>query len=167
MPNSTASNSRSKEKITRKNGAGAPRRFAPRRAVSGLRLTRFIERRDDLAGLVLVGEDHDLLARLPELLQVLVHHAAELRLHHARVRPFSVLVPADRADDGLDLVLAQPAGERLVLEALGGVDRLLENLADRIVERRQIEAEGVHLGFGGALRVAREEFVDARILHPG
>ena len=43
----------------------------------------------DVAGLVGVRIDHDLLAGLAELLRVLVDHAAELRLHHARLGPLA------------------------------------------------------------------------------
>src|SRR5262245_6985373 len=100
----------------------------------GLPAPRLLERRDGVAGLVLGREKHDLLARLLELVGVLVHDSAELRLHDDRDRPLAVGPEPDRADDGLELVLAQVGRQRLVVEALGGGDRLLEHLADRVVE---------------------------------
>src|SRR6267142_5379456 len=132
-----------------------------------LAAARLLERRDQLAGLVVVRVDHHLLARLAELLDVLVHHAAELRLHHAWLRPLAVLVPADRADDGLDLVAVQPRGELLLVERLGGADRLLEDLADGVIEGRQVKAERVDLRLGRALGIALQEVLDARVLHAG
>src|SRR6267142_6131380 len=74
---------------------------------------RLLERRDQLAGLVVVRVDHHLLARLAKLLHVLVDDAAELRLHYTRLGPLAVLVPADRADDGFHLVGVQPGGKLL------------------------------------------------------
>jgi hypothetical protein len=53
-----------------------------------------------------------------------------------------------------------------VIEALGRGNRLLEHLADRIVERRQVEAERIDLGLDRSLRVALQEFLDPRELHP-
>ena len=64
----------------------------------------------------------------------------------ARGLALAVRREADRPDDGLHLVLAQVLGQHLVVEALGGGDRLLEHLADGIVERRQVEAERIDLG---------------------
>src|SRR5258705_13607479 len=105
--------------------------MSPKKTARGLRAVddgyaplfaaaRLLERRDDVAGLVVARIDHDLLARLAELLDILVDDAAELRLHHACLGPFAVIVPADRADDGLHLVGAQPGGERLVVDRPGG-----------------------------------------------
>src|SRR3954451_15911806 len=131
MPKSTASNSRSNQNIT----PAVPRET---RLSGGAGL---FERRDHVAGFVCVRRDHDLLAGLAELLGVLVRHAPELRLHDAGVGPFSILVEADRADDGTHLILAQVSGELFVVEALGTVHRLLQHLPDGVVERRKVEAE--------------------------
>ena len=88
-------------------------------------------------------------------------------MDHARARPLAVRAEADRADDGLHLVLVQVVGELPVVEALRRVDRLLEHLADRVVERRQVEAERVDLGLDRPLRIALQEILDAGILDAG
>src|SRR5678809_478866 len=99
-----ASVRRSREKIIyirKRRGVTAPSWFSARAL---LRRARLLERRDHVAGLVRFRVDHHLLAGRAELLDILVLDAAELRLHHARLRPLAVLAPADRADDGLGLV---------------------------------------------------------------
>src|SRR6185436_9667505 len=133
-PNRTASNSRSNEKITRP--------AVPRRAAL-FRFARLVEGRDHFARLVGVRIDDDLLAVLPELLHVLVGDAAELRLDDARLRPLPVLAELDRADDGAHLVLLQVGRDLRILEAVRAVHRLLEHLADGVIERRQVEAQRI------------------------
>src|ERR1051325_1851740 len=100
MPNSTASNSRSKLIFSL-----ATKTARVRRAVRGpcqcLLAARLLERRHHRAGLVRVRVQHHLLAGLPELVEVLVGDAAELRLHHARVRPLAVGTVLDPADAGV------------------------------------------------------------------
>src|SRR5216110_2002971 len=115
MPNSSASSSRS-------SGMPINKTARDHRAVSGgpdgLFGPSLVERHHGLARLVLRRIEHHLLARLAPLLEVLVGDAAELDHQHARLRPFAVLVVADRADDGLHRVAVQVLGELLVLEAL-------------------------------------------------
>src|SRR2546426_12161950 len=139
----------------------------PRRAGRYLFPARFLERHDSLAELVLLRPQDHLPAGLPELIHVLVDDAADLRVDLARARPLAVRAEADLADDGLHLVLVQVVGELPVVEALRRVDRLLEHLANRVVERRQVEAERVDLGLDRPLRIALQEILDAGILDAG
>ena len=61
----------------------------------------------------------------------------------------------------------QPGGEHLGIEALRGRGRLLEDLADRVVERGQVEAQRIDLRLGRFRAIALEELLDAGVLHAG
>src|SRR5436305_14632036 len=118
MPNSTASSSRSSGMpIAVKKKARPRRAFHMVRPFSSLPFG-LLERHDGVAGLVLRRIEHHLFARLAPLLQVLVDDTAELDHEHARLRPFAVLVVADRADDGLHRVRMQVLRELLLVDAL-------------------------------------------------
>src|SRR5262245_19827606 len=137
MPKRIASSRRSNENTARypkkRRGVAAPLAIVPETPTC--RSPALSEPGRRPGGLELLRIQHDLLAGLAELLHVLVDDTAELRLHHARGRPFAVRGEPDRADDGLHLVLVEVVCEHLVVEALRRRDRLLEHLPDRVIER--------------------------------
>src|SRR5262245_40844973 len=106
----------------------------------------------------------DLHAGLSELLDVLVPDALKLGGDDARVRPLAILAVTDGADDGLHLIRTQVLSQLRVVQALGAVDGLLEQLPDGVVEWREVIAERVHFGLGGALGIALEKIVHALVL---
>ena len=105
------------------------------------------------------------LPRLPELLDVLVDHTPELRLHRRAFLPLAIGRERDRPDDGLVLVLPQILREALLVERLGRVDRRLDHLPRGVTVRRQIIAERVDLRFDGALGIDLEKLLGAGVIH--
>src|SRR6266700_4461254 len=83
---------------------------------------------DELARFELVREQDHLFARAAELRDVLVRDAAELRHQRGGFLALAVGRKRDRADDGLDLVLAQIFCDRLLVERPRRLDGLLDEL---------------------------------------
>src|SRR6185295_933874 len=103
-----------------------------------LLLPRGLERTDEIAGFQFLREQDHLLARLAELLDVLVHNAAELGLQHRVFLALAVGSKAHRADDGLHLMLMQIFRDRLLVERADRLARRLDKLTAGVAERRQI-----------------------------
>ncbi len=123
---------------------------------------RLVERLDELAGLQLDRVQDYLLACLAKLLDVLVGDPAELNHQQAGICPIAVFVEADAADQRFQLVLAQIISERSLVEALDRLDRLLQDLSDRVVEWREIKTERIDLRFRRALGITREKILSRR-----
>src|SRR3954471_8117016 len=108
MPNSTASEGRSSEnvmpRLKKRRGFAAPVGFLCRALLGAMGL---VERDDRVAALELRWVQDHLLAGLAELVDVLVRNVAEPDHRHCRLGALAVRAPADRPDDGLDLVLVQ------------------------------------------------------------
>ena len=110
----------------------------------------------ELAGSPLLGQQHDPLAGLLELLEVAVLDVLELDHQHARGRPLAVLAELDRADDGVELGVADVVGELLLVEAADRLDRLAQDLHVGVGERRQVVAERIDaLALGARLVLGR------------
>src|SRR5207247_5083779 len=112
-------------------------------------VARSLEGTDEVSSLQFVREQDHLLAGGPELFDVLVLDATELRLQRRGFLALAIRRKRDRPDDGLVLVLAQIFGDALLVERLGRTNRRVDHLAHRIAERRQIIAERIDLGLDG------------------
>src|SRR5262249_13035480 len=95
-------------------------------------LLRLLVGIDQLAGLVVGRIDHGLGLDPLELGRVVALHISELHLQHARLGPFALGAEAYVAIHGLERVGADIVRELAVVEALGGLDRLLQYLHLRV-----------------------------------
>src|ERR1700733_9935009 len=102
-----------------------------------------LKRSDEIAGFQFLREQDHLLARAAELLDVLVHNAAELGLQHRVFLALAVGPKAHRADDGLHLMLMQIFCDGLLVERSNRLDRGLDKLTAGVTERREIVAERI------------------------
>src|ERR1700752_2141297 len=106
----------------------------------GLATVRLLPRRlewsDKFARLQILGEQDPLPAGAAELLDVLVHDAAELGLQHRGLLALAIRRERDRTDDGLVRILAQIFCQRLLIERAHRLDGLFGELAAGIAERR-------------------------------
>src|SRR5215468_8138067 len=128
-------------------------------------LSRRLKRSDKLAGFQIIREQDHLLARAAELLDVLVHDAAELRLQHRGLLALAIRRKRDRTDDSLVRILAQIFCHRLLVERTHGLDGLFGELAAGIAKRRQIVAERIDLRLDGPLAVLLEELLGPLEIH--
>src|SRR5262245_13172728 len=108
-----------------------------------VRRASFCERLLQLAILVLRRIDDHLL--VPGHVLVEPGGLDVLELHHdgARLCPLAQLVEPDLADNGVEGIGVDIAGELVVVEALGCLDGLLEHLHGRVCKRRLIESERI------------------------
>src|SRR4051794_9102203 len=120
---------------------------------------------DQIAGFQFLREQDHLLAGLAELLDVLVHDAAELGLQHRVFLALAVGPKAHRADDGLHLMLMKIFCDRLLVERAHRLDRRLDELAAGVAERREIIAERIDLGLNRALGIFVEELLGPFKIH--
>src|SRR5438132_12908859 len=83
-----------------------------------------LKRTDELAGLQFLRKQDHLFARVAELLDVLVHDAAELRHQRRSFLPLAVRRKRDRADDGFELVAVEISSNRLLVKRPRSLDSL-------------------------------------------
>src|SRR5947209_7973267 len=102
---------------------------------------------DEIARLEFLRKENHLLARAAELLDVLVHDTAELRLQRRGFLALAVRRKRNRANDGLVLVVAQIFCHGLLVERPRRLDGLLDELTAGVAEWRKIVAERIDLGF--------------------
>src|SRR6478672_8002310 len=110
------------------------------------------------------GQDY-LLARFAELLDVLVHDAAELRHQRRSFLPLSVRRKRDRTYDCFHLIGVEILCDRLLIKRPHRLDGLLKKLAGGVTIGSKIVAQRIDLRFHGALRVSREEFFGPVEIH--
>src|SRR5580704_4350854 len=111
-------------------------------------LPRLLERVDHLARLVL-GRRYDHLRRgVLELAEVVALDALKLHLQHPRLGPFAARLERYVAAHGFEGRAVDEVGERAVVEALGGLDGLPQDLQLRVAPRRQKIAQRID-AFGG------------------
>ena len=108
-------------------------------------------------------EDH-LLARQLELIDAVALDSLILHEQNARVRLLAGRAKPHVAGNRLERRLVQVVGQKFLVEALGGLDRLRDDLHARIGKRRSIEAQRVGALARGAALIAGEEVLDAREL---
>src|SRR5260221_11962458 len=89
-------------------------------------ITSSLERTDERSGFQFIREQDHLLAGRPELFDVLVLDAPELRLQRRGFLALAIRRKRDRPDDGLVLVLPQVFRQRLLAARLVGVDGRLD-----------------------------------------
>src|SRR6266436_7783103 len=83
---------------------------------------------DDLASAKFLGFEDHLGFRIAELLEIVALDVLELHLQHARLRSFAVLAEGDLSDDRVERMAADVIGELRLVEALGALDRIAQNL---------------------------------------
>jgi hypothetical protein len=90
-----------------------------------------------------------LLAVVLELIESVARDAVELDLQNPGLSPFAIRTELDVAHDGLEGALAQVVSELVLIEALGGVDRLAERslryvkrIGDLLNEAKEIVGHG-------------------------
>jgi hypothetical protein len=99
-----------------------------------------IEWCDDVTLLVDGWPNDHLFAWTPELFQVVVFDVSKLSLNQSWFCSLTIFVKADGAHNGAELGFAHVLSQLLVVNGLGGIDGLLNHLADGIVERGQVVA---------------------------
>src|SRR3954463_12272644 len=117
---------------------------------------RLIERLQ-FSGLECVRCNDHLLAGSAKLLQVPVCNVAELHIDDARIGPFAAWPVANAADNGFHLVCTDICRQYLIVEALGCSYCLRQDLANRVVERRQVKAQRVDIGLTCLCLIARQK----------
>src|SRR5262245_11699751 len=120
----------------RSNGANAP--LLLRRV-----LLRLFVGIDHAARRVFGRRHHDLGRGVPELGDVVALHVLELDLQHARLRPFTLGAERHVADHGLEGVGAEVVAELGIIQALSGLDGLLQHLQLGISPWRHVVAERI------------------------
>src|SRR5258708_31499422 len=120
---------------------------------------------DEIARLEFLRKENHLLARAAELLDVLVHDTAELRLQRRSFLALAVRRKRNRANDGLVLVVAQIFCHGLLVERPRRLDGLLDELTAGVAEWRKIVAQRIDLGFHGPFRVGFEERLCPLVIH--
>src|SRR5689334_17549424 len=115
----------------------------------------------EIAGLEL-GRPYDhFFARLLELRQIVADDAARLSVDDARLCPFTVRPEPHIAHDGAERRLVHVFGNRLLVEVLGRLDGLSQDLHRGIGVGWQVEAEQVGTRGAGMRLVSLDELVDA------
>src|SRR5262249_37832418 len=129
-------------------------------AASGIKrraLLRLLVGIDHVAGLVLRRREHGLRIHAAELLEVAALDVVILDLQHAALRPLAALAELHVAHDGLERGLADVVGELVVVEALGRLHRLAEDLDVGVAPGPEIVAERIDaLGAGPRLVLFEE-----------
>src|SRR5262245_39685630 len=106
-------------------------------------LLRLLVRIDHLARLVLRRRYHDLGRHVPELADVIALDVLELHLQHARLRPFALRPKRYVADQSLERGFTDVIRQLVVVEGLGGRDRLLQHLKLGVAPGRDVVAQRV------------------------
>src|SRR5262245_1017925 len=101
-------------------------------------LLRLLVRIDHLARFVLRRRYHDLGRDVPELADVIALDVLELHLEHAGLRPFALGPEPHLADQRVERGLADVIGELVVVEAIRGRYRLLQDLKFGIAPGRDV-----------------------------
>src|SRR3954447_2080408 len=143
------------------NGADFSRTTAAVICISTSRAELLGKRRFEISIFVLRRIHDHLSVTCQVLFKAAALYVLELHHDHTRGGPFSQLVEAVFADDGVELVFVNELGELVVIEAPGALHRLLKYLHRRISKRRLIEAERVDAGFLGSGLVLLEKLLDA------
>src|SRR5262249_35440312 len=138
----------------------ALRREAPH-PVKRSGLLRLLVGIDHVAGLVLRRREHGLRVHATELLEVTALDVVVLDLQHAALLPLAALRDLYVARDGLEGGLADVVGELVVVEALGGLHRLAEDLDVGVAPGAEIVAERIDTLRAGAGLVLLEELLGA------
>src|ERR1700730_11937583 len=128
-------------------------------------LLRLLERIDHIAGLEIARREHGLRVHALELIDLAALDAVVLDLQHAALLPLAALAELHVAHDGLERGLADVVGERVVVEALGGLDGIPENLDIGIAPGPEVVAERVDAFRPGPRLVGLEERLCAREHH--
>src|SRR3954447_338149 len=99
--------------------------------------------RDVVPALQPRGLHDDLPSGLPKLVEVPTLQVPELHEQHPRLIPVSALIETDAADDRLDRVGVEPSRHLRLVQSGGAGRRGGDDLAGRVVERRNIVAERI------------------------
>src|SRR5215813_13254916 len=141
----------------------ALRREAPH-PVKRSGLLRLLVGIDHVAGLVLRRREHGLRVHATELLEVAALDVVVLDLQHAALLPLPALAELHVAHDGLERCLADVVGKLVVVEALGCLHRLAEDLDVGVAPGAEIVAERVDALGTGAWYCLRKASVPSNIM---
>ena len=92
---------------------------------------------NEVAGLILVWPDDNLMGGIPEIVECVADEMLELGEEHPRFSPFAVFAEFDVADHSREAVAVHIGGELDLIEGFGAFDRLRHDLARRVTERRE------------------------------
>src|SRR3954463_3148964 len=147
------------------NGADFSRTTAAVICISTSRAELLGKRRFEVSIFVLRRIHDHLSVTCQVLFKAAALYVLELHHDHTRGRPFSQLVEAVFADNGIELVFVNEVGELVVLAAASTLHGLLEYLHRRIGERRLVEAERIDAGLLGSCLVLLQKLLDAWECH--
>src|SRR3954471_24708327 len=99
--------------------------------------------RDVIPALQPRGLHDDLSSGLPKLVEIPTLQVPELHEQHPRLLPVPALVETDAADDRLDRVGVEPSRHLRLVQGARASRRGGDDLAGRIVERRDVVAERI------------------------
>src|SRR5581483_5592980 len=126
---------------------------------------RALIRVDDLARLVLRRIENDFDRRIAEGVDRIVFDVLELNGDRALLAPFAVDAKLDVADDSLEGSFADVGCQYIIIETLGRLDRLFENLKISVGPHRHVIAERIDALLWSPLLVFFQELHGAWKLH--
>ena len=102
------------------------------------------------------------MAGVAELIEIISRDVLKLSEELARLRPLAVLAEPDVARHRLEGIGVNIVGQLVVIETLGALDGLRENLAGAVPERDLTVAEGIDLELGRFGLIFGEQLLEAR-----
>src|SRR5262249_40610900 len=144
----------------------SPKRSRATAAVICIAISRLLRKgRLQFAVLVLRRVDDHLLVAGQVLIEAAALNVLKLHDNGACLCPFAKLVEPDRSDNGAKFVVVDVLRKLVVVETVGGLDRLLQHLHGGIGKRRLIKTERINAGVFRLRLVLFQEVLDAGEIH--
>src|SRR5262249_14889411 len=125
-------------------------------------LLGLVVRIDHVAGLVFGRPQDHLIAGVAELIEIISRDVLKLAEELARPRPLAILAEPDVAGHRLEGVGVDVIGQLAVIETLGALDGLRQNLAGAVTKRDVTITEGIDLELGRFGLILGEQLFEAR-----